>query len=201
MLAAAAGGYDVILATRSRQVETHAEFSHVTPSGIFSPFYEHPRSPASEFSVRRNFYREYLEELYDREENQREILTAPPAPEPEITRLADMLADGSARLRYTGVTVNLLTLRPEICLLLQINDPEWLRRETTTRFPNGRSLTLNWESERDPAKINRLDRSQPPHMILPLTAGLTPANGRTLSPTYLVPNAAGAVSLALRALS
>ena len=201
MLATGNGGYDVILATRSKEVATHAEFSHVTPSGIFSPFSENPRSPKLEFSIRRNFYRELLEELYDRDENQREKLTEPtdPAAEPEIIRLSEMFAEGSAQVSYTGVSVNLLTLRPEICLMIKIDDPDWFRRESETRQANGRSLTLNWESVRDPAKIDRRDRSQPPHMILPLTSDLVPVSGRVLSPTYLVPNAAAAIQLAIRA--
>jgi hypothetical protein len=42
--------------------------------------------------------------------------------EPEIARLN---AEDQVNLYYTSVSVNLLTLRPEICLLLLVTDPAW----------------------------------------------------------------------------
>jgi hypothetical protein len=79
-----------------------------------------------EFSVIHNFEREYLEELFNR-------------PEPEETEgdwqyfygdsrlryLRSLIATGKAALLFTGLAVNLLNLRPEICLLLLIKDPQW----------------------------------------------------------------------------
>jgi hypothetical protein len=40
-----------------------------------------------------------------------------------------MLESGAARLLYTGIAVNLLALRPEICTLLVIDDPSWFENE------------------------------------------------------------------------
>lgn len=59
--------------------------------------------------------------------------------EPEITRLDELLADpGRARHLYTGVSVNLLTMRPEICVLLLVRDPGWLREESHIARKTGR---------------------------------------------------------------
>ncbi|ALG08099.1 hypothetical protein AOZ06_15280 [Kibdelosporangium phytohabitans] len=50
--------------------------------------------------------------------------------EPEVLRLEEALADrATAELSYTGVSINLLAMRPEIYLLLLINDPSWPREE------------------------------------------------------------------------
>jgi len=40
-----------------------------------------------------------------------------------------MLEHGSAALFYTGVGVNLLALRHELCTVLVIDDPGWYERE------------------------------------------------------------------------
>ena len=40
-----------------------------------------------------------------------------------------MLEHGSAALLYTGVGVNLLALRHEVCTVLVIDDPGWYERE------------------------------------------------------------------------
>jgi hypothetical protein len=40
-----------------------------------------------------------------------------------------MLGAGDAALLYSGVAVNLLALRPEICTVLIVDDPRWWERE------------------------------------------------------------------------
>ena len=41
-----------------------------------------------------------------------------------------MLKAGDAALLYSGVAVNLLALRHEICTVLVIEDPRWYERES-----------------------------------------------------------------------
>jgi len=48
----------------------------------------------------------------------------------EARLLTGMLESGAARLLYTGIAVNLLALRPEICTLLVIDDPSWFETES-----------------------------------------------------------------------
>jgi hypothetical protein len=174
LLATGDGGHRVLLPPRSTSVATHPDFLHLAPAGVFAPDGEDPHRARRDFSVRRNFVREWLEELYGTDE--REL--ADPEAEPAIARLTEALRSGQADLRYTGVAVDLLTLRPEICLLLAIHDPEWLRDEP---------LRLSWEHSRE-------------DWFLALDADLRPADGRVVTPSVIVPAAAAGIWLAIRAL-
>lgn len=127
-LVAFADGDQMHLLVRRRGVQSvavHVGMVHVVPSFMFQPAtVDHE----CEFSVTHNFYREYLEELFNR-------------PEPEenegdahyfygdnrLAYLRDLLEAGAAQLFFSGMAVNLLNLRPEICLLLLIRSPEWYR--------------------------------------------------------------------------
>jgi hypothetical protein len=110
---------------RSTTVAVHAGMVHVLPSFMFQPA---TGDLENEFSVIHNLYREYLEELFNRPE-----LEAPEGDwqyfygDPNLTYLLRLIADGVAQVYLTGVAVNLLNLRPEICLLLYIKDPGWYR--------------------------------------------------------------------------
>ncbi|MFI6168937.1 hypothetical protein ACIBCN_19310 [Nocardia sp. NPDC051052] len=196
------GGYDLFLTRRTNDVATHANFSHVCPSGIFSPHYDESNHENSkdEFSVWRNFFREFSEEMYDKQEQQFPHYhiegATDPADEPEARRLRALLASGQAFLTYTGVSINLLTMRPEICLLLRIEDPDWLRRERHMKKPN-RSLKLNWEYHDQAAAENLITEKQWSHWRIVLDSDLRPADGSVFEPSWTVPNAAAAVKLAI----
>ena len=76
--------------------------------------------------------REFVEELYGVQELETgDGLVDPQAiyRRPEARLLSDMLKGGGATLLYTGVAVNLLALRHEICTVLIIDDPSWYERE------------------------------------------------------------------------
>ena len=132
------GLYRLLLATRSRRVATHPSFNHVIPAGIFSPF--EVGDPREAYSVTKGFLSEYLEELYSYPDLSQRPLAL--EAEPPIQRLREMLEDDRANLLYTGISVNLLTLRPEICLLLLVHDAGWLKREQAADRP----MSLNWEN-------------------------------------------------------
>lgn len=203
MIALEDGGFDVMLTPRSEDVATHQYFNHVIPSGIFQPLDPPGDSPSNtfvkrEFNVTRTFHREFIEELYASEEYG-DVGGRPihiPENEPEIKRLR---AQPEATLYYTGVSVNLMTLRPEICLLLLITDPGWLARERTEAdslalSKGGRPMAYGWE-------IAQRDRDLPPgHTLgrfLTLDHTLAPLGQTALQPDILVPNAAAAIQLAL----
>jgi hypothetical protein len=194
------GGYDIMLPVRASNVATHAGFNHVAPSGIFAPYDESSPSPSIEFSVRRNFYREWLEELYAAEGHERpsySVVIPDPEDEPEVTRLNEMLTSGQGHLYYTGVSVNLLTLRPEICMLLLIENPSWLREENRIARETGRPFTWGWEYEDNPWAGVKM-HNRPEQLQLRLGADLRPVDGARLEPTFLIPNAAAAISLAIK---
>jgi hypothetical protein len=58
---------------------------------------------------------------------------------PAMVDLQEMSAKGLAKLYLTGVAYNLLTLRPEICLLLVIQDETWWER---VNVPDSCSIKL-----------------------------------------------------------
>jgi hypothetical protein len=85
-----------------------------------------------QFSVSATVMREFVEELYGVEE----LETGDGRVDPhaiyrrrEARLITDMLEAGDAALLYSGVAVNLLALRPEICTVLIIDDPGWYERE------------------------------------------------------------------------
>ncbi len=127
-------GYKMFLSPRSVTVATKRRSYHVVPSGMFQPFIPSDSSDLlqGQFSVAETVMREFVEELYGVEE----LETGDGRVDPEaIYRrrearlLSDMLETGDAALLYSGVAINLLALRPEICTVLIINDPRWYERE------------------------------------------------------------------------
>jgi transcriptional regulator with XRE-family HTH domain len=110
-------GYKMFLSPRSCTVATQRRRYHVVPSGMFQPFIPSESS-------------DLLQEQFQ------ELETGDGRVDPqaiyrrrEARLLADMLKHGSAALLYTGVGVNLLALRHEICTALIIEDPSWYERE------------------------------------------------------------------------
>jgi hypothetical protein len=186
-------GWKILMSPRSRSVASDAFFDHVAPSGIFAPLnWQGAVSMYAEYSVRLNIYREYAEELFDREDLERGLgLYNDVRAYPEIGRLEEMLSDdSSAQLAYTGISVNLLTLRPEICALLLIRDPHWLAREAGAE----RQPRLGWEYLPNNDKVSL---GRPLTRWLDLDANLEVAQPEVIQSSSVVPNAAAAVALSL----
>ncbi len=132
------GTYKAMLARRSAKNATDPGFFHLLPAFIFQPR-QHPAQP-HETLFSYHIYREYLEELFAMPET-----ISPPHTlmkdvplstlgagfdHPAYHYLQDLIKTGKAGLYFTGVALNLLTLRPEICALLLIHDPAWYARIT-----------------------------------------------------------------------
>jgi transcriptional regulator with XRE-family HTH domain len=127
-------GYKLFLSPRSVTVATQRRRYHVIPSGMFQPFVpgESEDSLRGQFSVRATVVREFVEELYGVEELETgdgRVDAQAIYHRREARLLARMLKAGDAALLYSGVAVNLLALRPEICTVLLIHDPGWWERE------------------------------------------------------------------------
>lgn len=111
--------YRAILARRSSQAATDPGFYHVLPAFICQP----TRGDwQGEWCFSQHVYREYLEELFGVAEG------TDTHDHPALHDLQTMLTAGSASLYLTGVSMNLLTLRPEISALLLIRDAGWWAR-------------------------------------------------------------------------
>ena len=105
----------------------------MVPSGMFQPFIpgESADPLQEQFSVAATAVREFVEELY----GVHELETGDGRVDPNAIyrrREAKLLDGAQGRddaLLYSGVAVNLLALRHEICTVLVIEDPRWYERE------------------------------------------------------------------------
>lgn len=128
---------------------------HVVPSGMFD-FADARR----DFNVLAKLREEYAEELF---------ADCPGA----LEYLDQLLANGDAQLVLTGVAVNLLNLRPEICTLLIIRAPEWFERARRARLndeflPETTAGGFNgWVRLADDERMIAEAGLEPEHMIPP----------------------------------
>jgi hypothetical protein len=188
LMAESDGTYSAVLATRSGQVQTHQMFSHVAPAGIFAPINAERRDEMKEFSVRHCLMREYAEELFGHKDLEQGdgLLATDVSALPPIRALSRAERDGIITLQYCGISVPLLTLRPEINVLIFIKDPGWLDREILRANWTDHWFELNWEYEKakdlDGVKL-RLDRD------------LRPMDPTLVRPWLMVPHAAAALYL------
>lgn len=143
------GTFSLVLPTRSEDTAIARSTLHVAPAGMFAPFSDDPLDVPGDYSVRWNILREFVEELYGNKkaegpESHFDRLDL--SSEPPVQRLESLFAASpGSGLYLTGMSVNLLTLQPEVCLLLFIDDPDWVRREATEQeWP----LRFGWEIER-----------------------------------------------------
>ncbi len=145
--------FQLLIRRRSeRGVAVHAGLLHVIPSFMFQPA---TVNIPEEFSVQHNIFREYLEELFSRSEPEdtegdyRYFYG-----DPRLKYLRALISVDKVKLLLTGVAVNLLNLRPEICTLLLIQSPEWY--EKSSEEPQ-----LRWHFNEEFASIlNRPNRPE-----------------------------------------
>ena len=184
------GGYLVLLSPRSNEVRRHALFNHVAPSGVLQPPRGRDDLWRSWFSVEKNFLAEFTEELYpsSRQSGDPEAVHS----NPHAERLFRLIGGGDASLWYTGVSVNLLMLRPEVCLTLFVRDPEWLSREVQTA---GMVLSREFLGIHDAQQLPTGRR----HLTcLSLDNDLNPdGEDAEQRPSALVPQAAASMALAM----
>lgn len=125
----------------TRSVAVDAGLFHVFPSFMFQPATVHLDE---EHSVIHNFWREYLEELFNRPEPEGELDWRYFYGDNRLEPLSSLIRDGHAHVYFTGVAVNLLNLRPEICLLIWIDSLSWFERHTD---PGNPGLRFSFNSE------------------------------------------------------
>lgn len=170
------GRYHVLLSQRTAAHATRPNAYHVLPAFMFQPTTMPP--PAHEWRLSFHVYREFLEELFGMAEVANPDVEAHPAMQ-DIRR---MQREGLASLHLTGITMNLLTLRPEFSTLLLIRDDTWWQRVSAPDSPT--PLQLNVESaaqmlipiDTHEAFLNALPHdahlNMPPHVIPSLWEGV-----------------------------
>lgn len=135
--------YQAIISQRTTSHATRSESYHLLPAFIFQPMADEMR--ANEWSVEHHFYREWLEELFSMAESDSMDFYQHPA----LVDLRQMQDNKQAGLYLTGIAMNLLTLRPEICMLLLIHDDGWWQRVNAPDSP----IKLATSETRDKVKL------------------------------------------------
>ncbi|MGD0339011.1 MAG: hypothetical protein ABSB78_09500 [Bacteroidota bacterium] len=125
-------------------VAVYAGYYDTVPSFMFQPATSYLDD---EFSVTHNIYREYLEEIFDRPEpEEKEDDSHYFYGDMRLTFLLELIKRNKAQVFLTGIAVDLLNLRPEICTLLLIRTPDW--HEFHSSNPeHGQRFHLNIEYE------------------------------------------------------
>ncbi|MDQ7025995.1 MAG: hypothetical protein Q9P44_10600 [Anaerolineae bacterium] len=121
--------YQAIISRRTKSHATRSDSYHLLPAFIFQPMSEAMRD--SEWSIEHHFYREWLEELFGMAESDSMDFYQHPA----LVDLRQMQDNKQAGLYLTGMAMNLLTLRPEICMLTLIHDSGWWQRVNASGSP------------------------------------------------------------------
>jgi hypothetical protein len=186
-------GFNLWLTRRSIYVATHKDFYHLTPSGILAPFHGAEMWNKAEYSAKNSLLREYAEELFaykhlerGRLDDGRRLNAENLNENPRIRSLLDATARSDVQLKYLGMSVNLLTLRPELHFLILIRNADWWRSEQAQAHREGYPLAFNWES----------DRFEP----VPLGEDLVlPDLPNVFHPAEMVPNAAAGIALGVPA--
>jgi hypothetical protein len=180
-------GYAVLLGERSQEgVAIYENLVTVVPAGMFEPLTADMRS---EFSAVHNMYREYLEELFSLGEVE--------TPRAVISHrffynnrnlkfLKKLIENNEAKLSITGITFNLLDLRPDLCLLLWIGSTKWYEQHSAGE-DNVDPIKFNAELKIDSEKVTRI-----PNTLLEKDIEKVGFNH-----TNLVPPSAAAISLGL----
>lgn len=141
--------YQLLVRRRAQKgVPIRAGLLHVIPSFMFQP--TTTIGIESEYNVEHNILREFLEELYGRPEQRIDGDPKTLYRNKPVKEMRLLLTAGKAQLYFTGIGINLLNLRPEICTLLVVSDPEWYRKSLEDE-------ELEWRFNEEFATIN--DRS------------------------------------------
>ncbi|MCF6159615.1 MAG: hypothetical protein E3K32_13835 [wastewater metagenome] len=120
------------LKKRSPKGAVGASLFHVIPSCMFQPVTLYLDE---EFSVTHNVYREYLEEIFNKPElEEHESDWRYFYADARMKYLQHLIDTNEAKLYLSGVAVNLLNLRPEICTVLLIRSEEWYKKYTQHSF-------------------------------------------------------------------
>lgn len=131
------GTYCVMFGKRALKTAAGSDLFHVIPACMFQPELGNHKA---EWSIEHNIFKEYGEELFNKKLNKRAV-------DPRyfyskwecVAELRKALENQSrAQLLPTGVVMNLLNLRPEICALLLVHDADWWAMQMA-------KMETNWE--------------------------------------------------------
>jgi hypothetical protein len=139
-------GLQLMVKKRSETtVAAHPGGVHVIPSFMFQPG---TSDWPEEFSIVHNILREYLEELFSVEEPGSASSARYFYGDGRMIFLRELLNRGDAQIFLSGIAVNLLTLRPEVCTVMYIPTPDWwIHHETEFEDKEGKRTAFRFCEE------------------------------------------------------
>jgi hypothetical protein len=121
------GSYHALVERRPKRIGPNGSMYHVIPAMLHQPI--QTLSGALEYATPRDsIFREYLEELFGLAEPHIAPSDSPKqvvASHPNHLFLTSLLQGGRARLEGVAMAFNLLNHRPDLCMLLLIDDEAW----------------------------------------------------------------------------
>ncbi len=152
-----AGEWVTIIATRSNDVTAKAGYDQFPPAGGFELFVDEGDCKKEvikeNYSLRKAFFREYLEELFNKEE-----FGKPPEGgfqalpliinDEETLAITDMIEEGKAHFELMGSAIDLVNLRHDLSFILRIDDLDFHRN----RFAFNHEFAANKRRQRMPLK-------------------------------------------------
>ena len=133
-------GYRAMFRKRSNYTAVNPGLLHVIPACMF----QYEIDNREEWDMRLCVIREYCEELFrlkiDRSREDPKYFLKEWRPAFELMRA---LRDKRCELRVTGVVLNLMNFRPEICFLLLVHDHVWFEKEKKKFRPNWEYVRLS----------------------------------------------------------
>ncbi|MDH3997961.1 MAG: hypothetical protein OET90_03880 [Desulfuromonadales bacterium] len=133
------GKYKYLLKMNSDK-KNSAKERHVIPSFMFQPIADRPYEQERELDLQLAVVREYGEELLEIKEMESaesvDSLLHNITKHPLLNKLKDSIEDKSVFLEATGLIVDIYRLRPEITLLLILDEDDYSKQ-----------LNTNWETE------------------------------------------------------
>lgn len=146
--------YVTFFGPRSSETVVGKHQIHVAPSGMFQPSKDwlHPSDYQfkEEWNITHHIYRELAEELFNIDVEKTDGETAKRFYGIlDVMDLVEMIeVRKTAQAFTTGIMINLLNLRPEICTLLIIEDPKWYKNHQTGA-KGYRHFERSWEFASD----------------------------------------------------
>jgi hypothetical protein len=152
------GDYLMHVRRRSQKTAVHSGLLHVLPAGMFQADIAPELERDIEFAV----VREYGEELFGNEfDSNRDNPHYIRHEWKEVSSIDRLIENGDADLIHTGILLNRLNLRPEICCVLMIHQPGWFELQP---------VAVNWEYvKRKDIERAKVDDTRPPLTTFSLT--------------------------------
>lgn len=167
--------YKTFLIQRSEEVSSKPNYWQIVPSGGFEIFEK--SNQRSDFVLKDNFkvelalYRELAEEILNYDEfthNENGNVKENIYEQNDIKEIRKYINDGQASLDFIGVVTDLINFRSELCFLLIIDSPDFIKRRFAVNH-EGKDIHMVPIYDNENGNVEDLIKEQ---LFLPVSASL-----------------------------